>query len=129
MTQIEIADSNLKIEVLGWHKLWSFKSRLEFPLEHVVDVQRWQAETDRWYHGLRAPGTSLPGVIVAGSYHRREQGAWRHYFYDVRKFDQAVVITLKNEWFSRVIVEVKNPDAVAKLISNYLEPVSELVLH
>jgi hypothetical protein len=78
MTRIEIAGSNLTIEILGWDKLWSFKNRLEFPLEHVVSAHRWQAERDRWYHGLRAPGTNLPGVIVAGSYHRREQGSWRH---------------------------------------------------
>ena len=47
MARIEIVADRLKVEVLGWDKLWAFKSRLEFPLEHVVSVRRTERESLR----------------------------------------------------------------------------------
>ena len=124
MTKIEVVDDTLKIEVLGWDKLWSFKSRLEFPLGHVVKVRRWERELDRFkWLTLRAPGTSLPGVITAGTYHRKGE----HMFYAVHKFARALVIELKDEWYSRVVVEVEDPDAVLKLFLGQAALVPEVV--
>jgi hypothetical protein len=111
MTQIAIAEGRLKIEVLGWDKLWAFKSRVEFPLEHVVVVRPWEKEKDGAWWGIRAPGTCLPGVIVAGTYHR-----WgEHVFYDVHDFGKAFVIELKDEWYARLVVEVAEPQAMLRL--------------
>lgn len=120
MTRVEITGSCLKVEILGWDKLWSFKSRLNFPIEHVVEVRRWEKERDGgWgFRGLRAPGTSLPGVIVAGTYHRKGE----HIFYDVHKYDNAIVIELRDEWYARMIVEVPDPEATLQLIQNALKP-------
>jgi hypothetical protein len=76
MTEVRIIGNRLKIEILGWHKLWCFKSRLDLPLEHVVGVKRlyqrsWREDLglqpeDVW-KSARMPGTYLPGVITAGS--------------------------------------------------------------
>jgi hypothetical protein len=116
MTQVEIAKGRLKVEVLGWDKLWAFKRRLDFPLEHVVGVRRWNEKTDSGWRGLRAPGTCLPGVIVAGTYHGRGE----HVFYDVHDFENALVIELRDEWFARLIVEVTEPKAVLRFIPDTL---------
>ena len=114
MTRIEIVADRLKVEVLGWDKLWAFKSRLEFPLEHVVSVRRWDKEKDgKWsFRGIRAPGTHLRGVIFAGTYYRKGE----HFFYAVRHFEQTIVIELKDEWYTRVLVEVEDPEAVLRLV-------------
>jgi hypothetical protein len=112
MTRIEIAEGRLKVEVLGWDKLWAFKSRLEFPVEHVVDVRRRDKEVRFTWRGIRAPGTCLPGVIVAGTYHSKGE----HIFYDVHDFDRAIIIELRDEWYARLVVEVADPEAVLRLL-------------
>jgi hypothetical protein len=114
MTQIEIADGRLKVEILGWDKLWSLKSRLEFSLDHVVGARRWEKAKDGGRRGLRAPGTHLPGVIVAGTYHLKGE----HTFYDVHDFGQAIVIELRDEWYARLVVEVAEPDAMLRVVAN-----------
>jgi len=112
VTRIEASNGKLKVEVLGWDKLWAFKSRLEFPLEHLVRVRPWDKEIDGQWRGWRAPGTSFPGVIVAGTYHSKGE----HVFYDVHNFDNALVIELRDEWYTRLIVEVTEPRAVLGLV-------------
>ncbi len=107
MTHVEVAGERVQLEVLGWHKLWAFRGRLEFPLDHVANARRWEGKA-KWFHGIRAPGTNLPGVIIAGTYHWRGE----HVFYDVSDFRRALVIELKDEWFARVVVEVADPDSV-----------------
>jgi hypothetical protein len=115
MTQIEIVDGRLKVEILGWDKIWALKSRLEFPLEHVAGVRRWdKAKDGAWwvFRGFRAPGTNLPGVIIAGTYHRKGE----HVFYDVHDFDHTIVIELKDEWYARLVVQMAEPEAMLRLI-------------
>jgi hypothetical protein len=114
MTRIEVSGDLLKIEILGWDKLWAFKSRLEFPLDHVISMRRWDQEKDgKWrFRGIRAPGTHLPGVIIAGTYYRKGQ----HFFYAVHHFEQTIVIELKDDWYLRVLVEVEDPEAVLRLV-------------
>jgi len=125
MTRVEIVDGRLKIELLRWHKLWACKSRLDFPLEHVVGAERWDREKHRLdWRTIRAPGTAVPWVIIAGTYHNRG----RHYFYDVCKFSRAIVIELRHQWYTRVIVEVEDPEATLRMISPHVVPEPELAV-
>jgi hypothetical protein len=66
----------------------------------------------RWRR-LRAPGTYWPGLITAGSYWWKGEG-WS--FWSVRKAKRAVIITLRNERYRRLILEVEHPDAVVAMI-------------
>jgi hypothetical protein len=117
VTRIEISDGRLKIEILGWDKLWSFKSRLEFPAEHIAGARAWDKTRDSGWKGLRAPGTALPGVILAGTYHWNGE----HVFYDVHNFDNAIIIELHDEWYTRVVIEVEDSEAAL----TYLKSVSD----
>ncbi len=114
MTRIDITDGRLIIEVLGWDKLWSFKSQLEFPLEHVTTIRPWNKESDGGFLGLRAPGTYWPGVIIAGTYYRNGEKK----FYAVHDFSRALVIELTGEKYARVVVEVENLEAALRIIEN-----------
>jgi hypothetical protein len=118
MTRVEIADGRLRVEVLGWHKLWAFKNRLDIPLENVVEI--YVAQGDNWLtsEGLRCPGTALPGVIRAGSYYQWTTGNWT--FWDVCKLRQSVVIELRNEGYTRLIVEVEDPFKTVEMVGTHL---------
>ena len=115
MVEIEVTSEKLSMTVKGLDKVWALKSKIEVPLEHVSDVESYRSyETHNEYAGQvswRVPGTYVPGVIKAGSYY---QGAWA--FWDVHNRDKAIVITLVEEHYKLLIVEVDNPDLeIAKI--------------
>ena len=115
MTELEIANSRLKIEILGWDKLWALKSRLEFPVEHVSGVR--QVPDLPWLGGIRMGGTALPGVIKAGRYYRKKQ--WE--FWVMHNRQKMIVIDLQNEEYTTLYLEVEDPKAAIKLIQGSIK--------
>jgi hypothetical protein len=106
MTTVEIAGDKLVVTMRGADKVWALRSKLEFPLAHVASVRvDPNIEHEHRWRGIRAMGTSLPGVIRAGRF--REQGKW--IFWDVHNAQNAVVIELLDEHYSLVVVEVQDP--------------------
>ena len=102
MVRIELTETSLIAHVEGWDKLWSLKSRLEIPLAHVLDAERDEAEARSWWHGIRAPGTSIPGVITAGTFYEHGERV----FWDVHHPENAIAIRLRDERYQRLVVEV-----------------------
>ena len=116
MTEVSVSGERLVVEMLGWDKFWAFKSRVMVPLAHVGGVRT--TETER-LAGWRLPGTYLPGVITAGSYLKK--GQW--VFWAVHDQRQAVVIDLRDEFYSRLVVQVPDPAATIELLQETLAPV------
>jgi len=63
-------------------------------------------------HGVRAPGTSLPGVIMVGVW-RSKTGAT---FVACHGRGPAVVIDLDGAQFDRLVVTVSDPEHVQRLL-------------
>lgn len=115
MVEISIKEGHLFLEVIGWHQLLSFKKHLEIPLSHVRDVKICP-EKSRYPTGWRAPGSFVPGLIAAGSYHWKG----KHFFWDVHDANKALTIELENEYYSNLVVEVADPQETLRLIENAL---------
>jgi hypothetical protein len=115
MTEVSVKEDKLIVEVKGLDKLWSLKSRLEIPLEHISGVR---SGADERAGGIRAPGTQLPGVITAGTFH--QDG--KRVFWDVHNHAKAIAIDLCDERFSTLIVEVADPATAIKDIQATLAP-------
>lgn len=110
MVDLSIANGHLVLHVRGADKLWAFKSSLEIPLRHISEI-RADPETARgWWHGLRMPGTNIPGVLTAGTFY---QGGKR-VFWDVHNPENTVVIELNDERYNELIVEVADPQRVVE---------------
>ena len=92
----------LAVEPKGWDKLWALKNRIEVPLDHVTNVREGAGESAR---GIRAPGTAVPGVIIAGTYY--DNG--KPIFWNVHDSRKAIAIDLRDERFARLVVEVADP--------------------
>jgi hypothetical protein len=58
------------------------------------------------------PGTSIPGVIRAGTFY--EDG--KRVFWDVHKAENTVVIELHDERYNELVVEVAEPKAAVELV-------------
>ena len=116
MVDLSIAEGKLMLQVRGADKLWAFKSSLEIPLIHIAGV-RADPETARgWYHGIRMPGTNVPGLITAGTFY--QDG--KRVFWDVHSPEKTIVIDLHDERYNELVVEVDDPEAAVKLIENAL---------
>ena len=66
--------------------------------------------------GLRAPGTHIPGVLVAGTFHQDGERV----FWDVHDAAKAVVIELADEKYQRLVIEVDDPRETAERIEQAL---------
>lgn len=111
MATISINGRELTIDVEGLDKLWTLKSRLTIPLAHVRGATADPSITTE-PKGWRGPGTHLPGVIVAGTFHQDGQ----RIFWDVHNKAKAIVIELKDDTYQRLVIEVDDPPATVELI-------------
>ncbi|WP_194821799.1 hypothetical protein [Micromonospora sp. S-DT3-3-22] len=111
MASVRIEGDDLVVEIEGMDRLWSLKSRLVIPLANVrgATADPGIAAEPK---GLRAPGTSLPGVITAGTFHQDGERV----FWNIRDGARAVVIELADEHYARLVVEVVDPTATVALI-------------
>jgi len=117
MATISIDGSDLTIDVQGMDKFWSLKSRLTIPMAHVRGATADPSIASE-HKGWRGPGTHLPGVIVAGTFH--QDG--KQVFWDVHNKDKAIVIELKDDTYQRLVIEVDDPRATVELIERAVAP-------
>jgi len=112
MTTVSVSDGYLIVEVDGWDKLWSLKSRLVIPIQHVIRAYADSSIAESWWKGLRVAGTNVPGVIAAGTFYHH--GTW--VFWDIHNPERAVVVDLRDERYEKLIIEVPDPaDTLAVL--------------
>ena len=112
MVDLSISEGNLVLHVRGADKLWAFKSSLEIPLVHIAEIGTDPDVADGWWHGLRMPGTNIPGVLTAGIFY--QDG--KRVLWDVHNPDKTVVIELKDERYNELVVEVAAPQAAVELV-------------
>ena len=110
MAKVHIDGDNLVVVIEGLNKLWALKSQLEIPLAHIRSVRADPEQARGWWHGLRLPGTQIPGVLTAGSFYQSDGFV----FYDVHDPELTVVIELDHERYRRLVIEVANPPEVVE---------------
>jgi len=113
MVEITLSGSALHLEVKGLDKLWAFKGRLEIPIVNIRGARADPSIALGWWKGIKAPGTSIPGVIRAGTFYQHE----KRIFWDVHDPEKTVVIDLHDERYDQLIVEVSDPEATVDRIS------------
>jgi len=116
LVDLSIAEGKLTLHVRGADKLWAFRSTLEIPLVHIASVRADPEAARGWYHGIRMPGTNVPGVITAGTFY--QEG--KRVFWDVHQPEKTIVIELHDERYNHLVVEVADPEEAVKLIQNAL---------
>jgi hypothetical protein len=64
--------------------------------------------------GLKVAGTAIPHVFRAGIFY--QEGGF--VFWDVHRPEKTIVIDLEDEHFAKLILEVADPQAAARLIED-----------
>lgn len=112
MVELKVEDGKLMVHVRGADQLWALKSSLEIPLEHVAGIRADSSVAQGWFHGLKMPGTNIPGVLTSGTFYQHGNRV----FWDVHDPEKTVVIQLLDERYNELIVEVADPAAAVALV-------------
>jgi hypothetical protein len=116
MVDLSISDGSLHLHVRGADQLWALKSSLEIPLQHIAGIRADPSVAHGWWHGIRLPGTNIPGVLTAGTFYQHG----KRVFWDVHNPDNTVVIELRDERYDELIVEVANPQLTVEQVKAVL---------
>ncbi|MRH87706.1 hypothetical protein GFY24_09620 [Nocardia sp. SYP-A9097] len=108
MVELEIAGTTVTVHVTGTHRVLALRERVTFDLSEIAAVT--EAEVDLRPPWLRAPGAFFPGVIAAGTF----RGKGRKEFWDTHFAGQGVRIDLAGADFTRLVVDVADPDLVLR---------------
>ena len=112
MIKHEIIGNKLHLYVQGMDKVWAFKSKFCIPLNHITSIRVDSDIIKSGPGGFRMPGTAIPNVITAGTYYVNG----KRVFWDIHRPDKAVVLSLTNEKYSELVIEVENPELFVKAI-------------
>ncbi len=107
MAELLIDDTSLTVELSAAEKLESVHGSLTVPRSAVRGV-RAVPDGIAEVHGLRAPGTGVPGVLVAGTF-RDHTGSTFAVCHHRRP---AVVVELAGQAYDRLVVTVEDPQVV-----------------
>ena len=110
-TRICLSRESLRLELEADH-LWSLKSRLDIPLDHVA-VAFFDPVVAHDRPWSPAPAASLPGSIVLG----RASKYGDIVFWDVHDSEQTVVVELRDQWRTWVVISVNDPPALVAAIN------------
>lgn len=115
MASIDIVGDEVVITIEGADKLWALKSRLSVPLHNVRGATA-DPGIVKDPKGWRGPGTHVPGVLVAGTFHQNGEKI----FWDVHGGDEAVVIELQGHHYARLVIEVNDASDTVRRIEQAL---------
>jgi hypothetical protein len=103
-----IDNGELVLRLSPLQRLGALHGDIRVPL---AAVERVEVSADPWraLHGLRAPGTGLPGVIALGTWRRRGGKD----FVALRGRGPGVVVHLRDGPFGRLLVSARDAEAVA----------------
>ena len=118
MVSVSIHGDRVHFDVEGWDKLWALKSSLEIPLVHIRSARVDPEPARGWWHGLRFPGTQVPGVLTAGTFYQSEGAV----FFDVHDPERTIVIELEDERYKRLVIEVERPMETVQMLLAALAP-------
>ena len=112
MITISKNEDGFVFKVNGMHKLWAFKSQLTIPFDNVINAHQ-DVESIKGWHGWRAPGTSIPSIITAGTFYKDGNKI----FWDVSNIDNCIIVDLKDEDYKQLIIEVEIPAEAIKTLT------------
>jgi len=112
MVSLSVQGSICTIKVLGFHKFLALKNQIEFDKKNVISIK--VAEEGLHPPIIKAPGTRIPGIITAGTY----IGIGKNEFWDKGNSYQAIEIELKNELYTKIVVDIDDPEAAINLMKS-----------
>ena len=116
MSRVKIEDGQLVITVQGARKFFAFRSEVSIHLDNVVGVTSGLEWKDLPKLLDKRFGTNANSFYYGGYFHQEGKSV----FYDLKKKEDAVVITVKDEGFDTVVIGVEDAKETIELIEQAL---------
>lgn len=118
MADVQIKNDNLVITIQGIRKVLTLKQELSFPLSAVKGVTYDPNVNADYPSGWeKRKGTNVFNTYYGGTF--RQDG--ETIFWDVRKPENTIVITVDDEEYQRLMVEVDEPKDTLRLIETAMQ--------
>jgi hypothetical protein len=118
MMTVDVNNGTLDITLTGWDRVWAVKKHISVPVSHIknVEIRSGTAKPvpSRNWKTLRLGGSYWPGKIIAGTYWSWETKEWS--FWNTRKGEKVVVIDLEGNKYSRLVLEVDDPEGLVEMV-------------
>jgi len=122
MARVRIEDGQLVINMKGVRKFFAMKSEVSVPLASVESVTTGLEWKDMPNVLDKVLGTNASTLYYGGTF--KDGGFWNSdgdkVFFDLRRKEEAIVITLKDEEFKRLIIGCETPEETVAIIQQAL---------
>lgn len=118
MTEVTIENGNVVVRLVGLNKLLALKSSLTIPLDSITSVEYVpELRTNDYLNWFSFKiGTALPGKVAEGTFLTHEGKL----FVNMHQGAQGIVLTLENDEYQAVVLEVEDAQNVYQSIRKAL---------
>ena len=113
---LELTQDNLILRLEGWEAVWAFKRRLSIPTANIRGASNGVPRAG-WLD-LRAPGSLIPCVLRAGTYHTKRG---KEFWYVSRGKQGFLTIELDHSGHKRVVLSIGSAAGWAARINALVE--------
>lgn len=107
--EIDLLWNALRVRPTGLHRLWALRRRVDVPYERIVAVRHDPALARNGPEGIRFPGTSVPGVYIAGTFWKFWDRPRVRSFWVRQRAERCVTLELRGHRYDYLCVEVGDP--------------------
>ena len=122
MARVKIENGQLVINMSGMRKFFAMKSEVSIPLTNVESVTTGLEWKDLPNTLDKVSGTNANTLYYGGTF--KDGGFWNadgdKVFFDLKRKEEAIVITLKDEEFKRLIIGCETPEETVAIIQQAL---------
>lgn len=111
--ELSIQNGRLLVRLTGADWLFAFRRGVDVPLAHVRGALVDPTIARPPIRGIRWPGTSLPGTYTAGTI----MSDGMRMFWNVRDPNNVVVVDLRDEEFTALVLDFVRPSDVARAVN------------
>ena len=113
MVTLTVTDKEFIFNIIGWHKIWAMRSKINIPKENIIQAYQNEEELKSW-SGWRIPGTFIPYLITAGTFYRKGN----RNFWDLMNTKKTIIVELKDNFYNKLYIEVENPEKILQLLNS-----------
>ena len=113
MVSISETKDEFIFNIIGWHKIWALKSKINIPKENIIQAYQNEEEL-KSCSGWRIPGTFIPYLITAGTFYSEGN----RNFWDVMKKEKTIIVELKDNFYNKLYIEVEHPEETVQLLNS-----------
>ncbi|MCL2527956.1 MAG: hypothetical protein FWE42_05985 [Defluviitaleaceae bacterium] len=122
MARVKVENGELVINMKGMRKFFAMKSEVSVPLSSIEAVTTGLDWKDLPKLLDKVIGTNSNELYYGGTF--REGGFWNtdgdKVFFDLKRKEEAIVITLKDEEYNRLIIGCEKPEETVAIIQQAL---------